>query len=243
MRVPAASEVLFAWEQGSGSDPAERALRLLALALPEEPAESLAALPVGERDGRLLELREILFGARLTAVAACPACGERVELAIDGPQLRSRLRPGRAPRPVTVDGYRVWFRLPTTADLAAAARAAEPEAARAVLLGRCVERAEREGVMVAPAELPEAAVTALAERMERADPLADARLSARCPACGHRWEVPFDIVSFLWAEIEGWAHRTLYDVHALASAFGWREADILAMAPRRRAFYLELVSG
>jgi hypothetical protein len=32
----------------------------------------------------------------------------------------------------------------------------------------------------------------------------------------------------------------LYDVHALASAYGWREADVLAMSPMRRQVYLEL---
>ncbi len=30
-------------------------------------------------------------------------------------------------------------------------------------------------------------------------------------------------------------------VHALARAYGWREADVLAMSEARRHFYLELV--
>ncbi len=243
MRVPTASEVLSAWEQAVGRDPAEQAVRLLALALPEDPAESLAALPVGEREGQLLELREALFGSTLTAVTACQACGEGAELAIDVSELRSRLGPGRAPRPVTVDGYRVRFRVPTTADLAAAARAGDPEGARVALLERCVVRAEHEDVTVAAADLPEAVVAAVAERMQLADPLADVRISTRCPACSHRWDSSLDVAAFVWKEIESWAHRALQDVHALASAFGWREADILAMAPRRRAFYLELVRG
>ena len=64
-----------------------------------------------------------------------------------------------------------------------------------------------------------------------------------CPECGHRWHATFDIVSFFWSEIDAWAYRTLHQVHRLASAYGWREADILAMSPWRRQFYLSLQNG
>ena len=76
--------------------------------------------------------------------------------------------------------------------------------------------------------------------MAEADPQADVQLALVCPACGHTWQATFEIVSFLWAELSAWAERTLADVHALASTYGWREADILAMSARRRQRYLEL---
>jgi hypothetical protein len=50
------------------------------------------------------------------------------------------------------------------------------------------------------------------------------------------------VVSFFWMEVESWAYRILRQVHALASAYGWSEGDILAMSPWRRQFYLEMVS-
>jgi hypothetical protein len=50
-----------------------------------------------------------------------------------------------------------------------------------------------------------------------------------------------DIASYLWSEIHAWAGRMLRDVHALAAAYGWREADILAMSPWRRQAYLEMI--
>jgi hypothetical protein len=50
--------------------------------------------------------------------------------------------------------------------------------------------------------------------------------------------VPFDIVTFLWREIENLAGHLLRDVHTLASAYGWRESDILALSAARRDFYL-----
>ncbi|HXI74354.1 MAG TPA: hypothetical protein VNG94_02120, partial [Pyrinomonadaceae bacterium] len=88
-----------------------------------------------------------------------------------------------------------------------------------------------------------AVTDAVAKRMAEADPQADLRLDLSCPACGHRWQALFDIDSFFWSEINAWAQRVLTEVHALASAYGWRERDILDLSPRRRQFYLGLVSG
>ena len=90
-------------------------------------------------------------------------------------------------------------------------------------------------------ELPDAVMEAVTNRMAQADPQADVQLAIRCPNCGHQWEAPFDIGSFLWTEIHACAMRLLREIHALASAYGWREADILALSPRRRQAYLELL--
>ena len=58
-----------------------------------------------------------------------------------------------------------------------------------------------------------------------------------------RWLEPFDIASFLWTELHAWASRTLYDVHQLAAAYGWSEAECLSLSARRRGYYLELIAG
>ena len=79
------------------------------------------------------------------------------------------------------------------------------------------------------------------DQMALADPQADVQLNLSCPACNHHWQSVFDIVSFFWSEIHAWAQRTLREIHALASAYGWREADILALSPRRRQLYLEMI--
>ena len=68
-------------------------------------------------------------------------------------------------------------------------------------------------------------------------------LSLSCPDCGHCWDVPFDIVSYFWGELHVWAQRVLREVHTLASAYGWREADILGLSPLRRELYLQMVGG
>jgi hypothetical protein len=68
------------------------------------------------------------------------------------------------------------------------------------------------------------------------------QLSLTCPDCDARWDAPLDIASFLWSEVQAWALRTLADVHTLARAYGWAEADILALSPPRRQAYLELIA-
>ncbi|HEX8116441.1 MAG TPA: hypothetical protein VF521_04160, partial [Pyrinomonadaceae bacterium] len=74
-----AHELLDAWEKCLGRPPHERALTLLS-ALGGEDTEALSRLSIGRRDRALLELRASVFGPRLTSLASCPACGERMEM-------------------------------------------------------------------------------------------------------------------------------------------------------------------
>jgi hypothetical protein len=133
--------------------------------------------------------------------------------------------------------------LPTGADLAAVTAVSDPDAARLALLEGCLLAGRREGQPVLAADLPADVTRALAARLDELDPLANISLPLTCPACGHAWEVILDIVSFFWAEINAWAERLVREVHTLAWAYGWREADILAMTARRRQKYLDLVGA
>jgi hypothetical protein len=83
---------------------------------------------------------------------------------------------------------------------------------------------------------------AITAAMAEADPQAEVELSLRCLMCGNQWLAPFDVVSFLWREIDAWATHILREVHQLASAYGWSERDILALSPLRRRHYLELIA-
>jgi hypothetical protein len=67
-------------------------------------------------------------------------------------------------------------------------------------------------------------------------------LELRCAACGEAWTEPLDVVSFFVAELDVVARNLLAEVHLLARAYGWREADALALPARRRAAYLELIA-
>lgn len=141
----------------------------------------------------------------------------------------------------------VEFRLPTVADLAAAAAVADPAdpaRARRALLARCTVSAVRDGHAVAPERLgellPLQVEQRLAEAAEEADPVADVTLDVACPECGEATPAELDITSYLWAELDNWARDLLLDVHLLATAYGWSEPEILALSPLRRRYYLEL---
>ncbi|QGZ38234.1 hypothetical protein IP92_01463 [Pseudoduganella flava] len=243
MRTPTASELLQLWEDSAARTSAERALALLALAVPELGHAGAAYCSIGGRDDMLLALRERLFGDELVSVVDCPACGEAVETRWRAGQLRTGLA-GEAPAPLEwTDGQvRVAFRLPTTADLLALPPHGSPATIRRLLLERCIESSDAlsPGAAVQPQDLPEPVLDALEQAMAAADPMADIDIALSCPACGHRWDVGFDIVSFLWAELHAWAQRLLLDVHKLARAYGWSEEQILALSPGRRMLYVEM---
>jgi hypothetical protein len=249
MRALSPVELLAVWERGKASVPAERARLLLAAAHPDVDPDRLARLSVGRRDARLVALRETLFGSPMHAVSACPACGERMTLSFDpsaigiaAPSDPGDIAPA-AVETLTVAGHEIAFRLPDGDDLEAIASAPDLPAARAALLARCVVSVRRDGANVALEDTPAAALEAVVQKMAELDPVADIQLGLVCPSCAHTWSAAFDIVAFLWREIDAWAARTLRDVHALASAYGWREAEILQLSPARRRTYLELIAG
>lgn len=240
MRALSAAELLDLWEIGLPLPPARRALALIEAACPELSPRDLAALPIGRRDARLLALRELLLGPELTIVAGCPACGEQLESTFAGAAVRADAKVVEPTLAVDVDGYRIVFRLPASEDLLALSPTMDRAAARRVLLGRCVVAAERDGDAADAESLPEHVVAAVAAHMAAADPQADVELALSCPSCAHGWRIAFDVAGFFWQEIHAWAKYMLRSVHALARAYGWREADVLALTATRRQIYLEL---
>jgi hypothetical protein len=243
MRTPTASELLTVWESAFDRRPAERALALLAVAMPELGYGGVAACSIGARDEMLLALRERLFGAELASVAHCPACKTMVETTWHAGALRDSIG-SSSPAPlqleVVAEAHRISYRLPTSADLLAVGEEGDPDTLRNNLLNRCVLEASANGAPVALDKVPAAALAALEASMAAADPMADIDCALECPACGHGWSIDFDIGAYLWNELHAWAQRLLVDVHKLARAYGWREADILAMSPGRRSLYVEM---
>lgn len=238
MDAPALREadLLRIWERGLGLDPARLALALLAAAEPSLDTVTVGEWTVGERDARLLELRERALGVRLALVSTCPACEERIEATLELDALRVPSPAASAELQVEAAGRRIVVRLPTAGDLVEIERAEDVASARLELLRRC-----RVGGGSDP--LGDEVVAAVAARMADADPQADIRLALDCPGCGTEWEEPFDPVSFFWQELDAWALRLVRDVHELASAYGWSEEDALAIPAARRRLYLELAAG
>jgi hypothetical protein len=221
MRELSAAEILGVWERGRNGTLPERALDLLAAGGHPETPE---LLPVGERDALLVELRELTFGPSLEAVVECPSCGEPLEVTLRATDLREE-------RTAAVDPGGS-LRVPTAGDLLAVAGAASVEEGTRILLERVVDGALDPGLE-----------DTIAERLARADPGAWTELALSCPECAAVWSAPFDIVSFLCAELDAAARRLVDEVHSLASAYGWTESEVLALSPARRGAYLELVGA
>jgi hypothetical protein len=238
----AAPDLLSAWEQGLGQHAVDRALTMLSAAQPGAGREELARLPIGERDARLWQLHRAAFGDMIEGSTACPRCRQQLQFALD---LRALAAQGG--EPVTsgalhVGGVEVTYRQPDSHDLAAAAACATPSLARRALLDRCVRRATVGDLEIAPVELPAEVVASLEERLSAEDPRAETLLDLRCEACGERWQETLDVATFVWHEVAAAAAALLRDVHVLAGAYGWSEADILTLSPARRRAYLDLAT-
>jgi len=239
-----APELLRAWERGLNQPLLQRAVELLSFAYPQVSSGTLHGLAIGQRDAELLALRERIFGSQMAGVAVCPGCGLRLDLTLDVTEMRAAgAADPDAQLSLSVGGYELQFRHPTSEDLAAALDPDDPEESEARLLALCVLSAHRNGEPVRSDDLPGEVAAAVSETMASADPLADIRLGLSCPSCGQQWCAAFDIVSFLWREIESLATRLLREVHTLAAAYGWSENDILTLSPARRHFYLSMLEA
>jgi hypothetical protein len=242
MRPLPANRILELWEAGESLNRADRALLLLSAADSDDCVETLADLPLGERDARLLLARECTLGRTLAVFSKCPVCGEKYEFALDTRELLLRHRPNEGKGgELVVDDLVLRFRLPSSRDIAAILRSPSAEATRLALADRCVTGAHRDGLSVRVRDLPANALNRLAEVMSELDPMAEVPVALACERCGHEWQPLFDIAEFFWTELRALAHRLLREVHTLARFYGWHEPDILAMSARRRRAYLELV--
>lgn len=229
--------LLQVWDGVEAAGPAARPAELLdalRTALGEETGTPAAGLPVGRRDRALIALRRRLFGAGMTCHAPCPACGEAIEVTLDldafGPGGRTRdaveVRHG---------GHLHRLRPATSRDLAAAV--ARPPAERiAALIRACA-------LGPLPDPLPPGFVEAASEALRTADPDAEIRVALTCPDCGTAADLDFDIGACLAEDIRRAARRLLREIHHLASAYGWSEAECLAVPARRRRDYILIGSG
>jgi hypothetical protein len=238
-----AQEILRIWEVGLRQHAIDRALTILEIASPETPHAALTGLSIGQRDACLFAVRKQTFGSQLSMLSTCPQCNEQVECMLNLADMRLApcLEPANEVQLMVVDQYEIHFRLPDSLDLAAIAGFQDASSAAHVLAQHCMLQANRDGVTLPMEALPETVLAAVTSQMAEHDPLADVQLDLTCPACGYHWQLMFDIVTFLWREIATQAKRLLREVHILAQAYGWREADILSMSAARRQLYVEMV--
>jgi hypothetical protein len=241
MEIPAPADLIRVWELGRSRPGWFRALLLLAPAFPDLSFDQLALLTIGQRNIALFRLRERMFGPELTAVVQCPRCGAYSEFTASIDELcphELAVDTAAAEFDVTIDGVSVRCRCPTSMDLAALGEAATTTELSAALIDCCLQR--EPGIAL---NLQPKVIDVISDAVYERDPLLHLSLAIGCAQCGHEWRSLFDCESFFWSELGAACNRVLDDVHALATAYGWREADILAMSTVRRGFYRERVGS
>jgi hypothetical protein len=198
-----------------------------------------AGLPATDLDAAALEIRRAWIGDTVRTDTSCPdaGCGERIDVSFSVASYLRHHRP-RRPRGVTqaaADGWfglagaTVRFRIPTVADLLAAAAR---EGAAGLLAERCIDAAA----------LPRA----LAGRLDRAlsalaPPLEDF-LGGSCPACQREVALRFEPLTFTLIELRNAFSGIHLEVHSLAAAYGWPEEAILALPRGRRRRYASIIA-
>jgi hypothetical protein len=224
--LPNAQMLLALWERGEREHPIDRVLSVLA-AFTQSPRHQLAALPIHRRDALLLACRGAVFGNALDGVTTCQACGCRIDVAFELPDLSGA--PLADQGAIEVDGGVVSFRVPDSRDLAAAVQAPDVAAGLDLLADRCI--------LAGPADA--AAKRAIDDEIEHLCNAAWLELKLACPECPNEFVVPIDVGRFFWEELSAQTERLIEETCLLAVHFGWAEADILALPERRRQRYLE----
>jgi hypothetical protein len=197
----------------------------------------VGGLPIGDLDAIVVHLRCRALGDSIVGEATCPGCSEMVDvpLRLLAYLRHRRPRPTRAARQGNEPGwwelhrYPLQFRLPTVSDLREVAGSA---GARAELLDRCV-RGTTTPRSVRSAE----------RAMAVLGPTLRSSVSGPCPECAASMELTFDAREYCYSELRTLSVAVLDEVHLLASAYHWSEADILALPPTRRKAYAELIAG
>lgn len=231
-------------QHGGDWNSPRKSLEILARGYGKSP-EHFYPLPLGAWNRALLRLRLAQSGPRLQLTDKCPACGEPVEFETDAGELLNELdgSPDKAERTVEQDRWKLRHRPLSGGDLVDATErnSGDPEEAGKALLRGTLLEVTRDGNPAGTTGMPQAVWEALASSISDSDPASEMVFDLKCPACDHRWESLFDPGDFLWKELAAASRRLLYQIHTIASAYGWTESTIVALGPERRRAYTAMI--
>ena len=122
------------------------------------------------------------------------------------------------------------FRVPRLADLKTLDDSLSTEQATKNLIKSC----QTEGPI---REFTKKECAEISEAIENVSPEIPLSLQSACPDCAEINDIPFDIAAHLISFFK----NPFEDVHEIASAYHWTEAQILALSRPRREAYLSLI--
>lgn len=227
----------------AAADRAEAVTNLLALLLDDTgepvPADEIWDWTLRLRLQALLAVRLASLDASAALGVKCRSCEEGMEVDLD---LMELVSPSVDPRFVrfSIEDQDVVVRLPRGRDQQLWIRNGTRDPTR--ILAGLVESIG--GRPTEPSFLPpQAWHDPAGNALEAYDPLTALVLRTRCPICGDENVVDLDLELFLLRELAGIQDRLIEDVARLATAFHWRETDILALPSWRRNRYLRMLEA
>lgn len=200
----------------------ERAVLLYNTARPDTGQAVAWDLPIGDRDRMVWKTWRQDQGAELEAVSACPECAEAIEFTL--PDDFAPPAANQAQALLNVDDGEFTLRFPTTRDLYAAQQGSF----------------KLQDLIVDDDGAPEVTAAVIETALEAADPGLDIVITHTCPACTAVWDQSFDVTRYVWQDCVRRAGRLLRDIDTIASAYGWPEAEILALSEERRSVYVNM---
>lgn len=237
-------ELLNVWDETAERPLIEKILRLLAKACSADHIDQVSQLSIGDRDARLLKIREWIFGNILRNKVNCPKCGEVLEWESDTSALHLQTIPADLASnefSFEKDDYTIKFRLPNSLDVFQMTEKELSENSYQIVISKCILSIKKNQKECNFNDLPLLIIDSLNDYMSLHDPQADIKMQLVCPCCDHSWGMYFDIGSYLWDEINNWARKILQEVYILARTFSWSEKEILTMTPHRRRMYLDMI--
>lgn len=191
--------------------------RVMAAGSPDQ--ESLGAF-----NRRLARLHGRLVGRRVEARVIC-GCGQELEVALPMQAIAD------APDPlahITIGAEGRAFRLPHLSEIALAS---DPAALARLCALDGGDAPDPEGL------------AALDRAWAAADPAADIALDLCCPACGAAILAHADLALFVARDLDLKVRGLMAEVHGLARAYGWTEAEVLAVPAARRRVYAAFIDA
>ncbi|MGA2490120.1 MAG: hypothetical protein ABSF99_08030 [Anaerolineales bacterium] len=197
---------------------------------------SASQLTAADRDRMLAVIYRRMYGGSIATMLTCGQCKKPFDLDFELGELEKSLAAESPPQGLQrtggtfqlPDGSR--FRLPTGCDELEVAHMS-PDQAQSELLQRCLlagDPAGKEAVLAA---------------MQVVAPLLDLDLQANCPECGFTQAVHFDLQRYLLSAIQAGQTNLAYQVHLLASAYGWSLETILGLPRSQRLAYVNVIEN
>ena len=194
------------------------------------------ALTAADRDRILAAIYLQTYGDPIKGTLTCTKCEALFDMDFSLANLRDHMhQPQSLPTISQLENGNYLFengiemRLPTGEDELALRGCAEDELATK-LLERCLVGGKIDDAK--PDDL---------EKLAEIAPMLQAELGSQCPECGHEMQVQFDIQIYLLQSLMQDQEGLNWEVHRLASAYGWRLKEILGLPRSMRKRYSKLI--